>query len=111
MAATQKLISLYEGRLDVTTPEVAVEVLPNMDLDSDAIILRVTDNREVPEDITIDLTMLRAQIRCRATVSIQPPPSFPRKRTAALRFWNSSSRRTAIPALKATTTTIMRQWR
>ena len=56
---TENYLSLYEGRLDVTTPEVAVEVLPNMDLDSDAIILRVTDNREVPEDITIDLTMLR----------------------------------------------------
>ena len=50
MAATPKtILSLYEARLDVTTPEVAVEVLPNMDLDPDAIILRVTDNREVPE--------------------------------------------------------------
>ena len=54
---TVNYLSLYEGRLDVTTPEVDVEVLPNMD--SDAIILRITDNRENPQDITIDLTMLR----------------------------------------------------
>jgi len=56
-AATRQRLSLYDATLSVRTSGVHVDVVA--DMDSDVVVMRVTDERTVPRPITIDLTMVR----------------------------------------------------
>lgn len=56
-AMTQRL-SLYEAQLSIAAADVNIDVIP--DMGSDVIAIKVTDNRAIPQPITIDLAMLRA---------------------------------------------------
>ena len=56
-AATTHHLSLYEARLAIAGEGVFVEVIP--DMDADVIAIRVTDDRALPEAITVELAMLR----------------------------------------------------
>ncbi len=58
---TENYLSLYEGKLYVTGNDISAQVYT--DMDSDVIVITVTDNREAPKNITIDLTMLRDPLR------------------------------------------------
>jgi hypothetical protein len=54
---TEHHLSLYEGELKIKGTGVDVHVSANMH--SDAIAIRITDNRATPKDINVDLAMLR----------------------------------------------------
>ena len=54
---TKNHLSLYDSRLSIDGTGVAINVIPNMN--SDAIAIQITDNRAIPQAITVDLTMLR----------------------------------------------------
>lgn len=58
---TKNHLSMYEGRLYIDGKDVCVEAYA--DMNSDVLMLIISDNREVPKDITIDLTMLRPALR------------------------------------------------
>ncbi|WP_407270888.1 glycosyl hydrolase family 95 catalytic domain-containing protein [Radiobacillus sp. PE A8.2] len=55
--STEHHLSLYDGKLSVNGNGVDVKVIPNME--SDAIAIQITDNRDTPGEIGLDLTMLR----------------------------------------------------
>lgn len=55
--ATEQRLSLYEGRLNISGSGIDVNVIANMN--SDAISIQITDNRAMPQNIIVDLAMLR----------------------------------------------------
>lgn len=58
---TKNQLSMYEGTLYVSTEKVSIKAYA--DMDSDTVVLQISDNREDPKDITVDLTMLRPALR------------------------------------------------
>ncbi|MEV5966988.1 hypothetical protein AB0L70_34780 [Kribbella sp. NPDC051952] len=56
-STTKQHLSLYDGKLSVNGTGVDIDVIAAMD--SDAIAIKVADNRATPQPITVDLAMLR----------------------------------------------------
>ncbi len=54
---TSQRLSLYDGALYINSSDVSVTVIPNMN--SDTVLINITDLREEPKDIIITLNMLR----------------------------------------------------